>query len=77
MAEMALSGEEGVGTVAQLPPSRCVKKALISSRQTLKLFSTLSLTLTFYLIFHPFTHSTVTCRVFLATYQSRASKYKN
>jgi len=34
MAEMALSREEGVGTGAQLPPSKCVKKSLIS-RQTL------------------------------------------
>jgi len=24
---MALSGEEGVGTEAQFPPSKCVKKA--------------------------------------------------
>jgi len=46
MAEMVSSGEEGVGNGAQLPPSKCVKKALIS-RQTLAHLSTLDLTQTF------------------------------
>jgi len=36
---MALSGGEGVGNGAQLPPSKCVKKDLIA-RQTLGHFST-------------------------------------
>jgi len=43
VAEMALSGEEGVGIGAQLPPSQCVNKELIS-RQTLGHCSTLDLT---------------------------------
>ena len=43
---MDLSGEEGVGTGEQLPPSECVKNALIS-RQTLGHCSTLDLTQTF------------------------------
>jgi len=46
VAEMALSGEEGVGTGAQLTPSKCAQKALVS-RQTLRHFSTLDLTQTF------------------------------
>jgi len=36
----------GLGTGAQLPPKKCIKKALIS-RQTLRLFSALDLTQTF------------------------------
>jgi len=40
---MALSGEKGVGTGAQLPPSKCVEKDSIS-RQTLGNFSTLDFT---------------------------------
>jgi len=43
---MALSGEEGEGLGHNFPPSKCVKKALIS-RQTLGHFSTLDLTKTF------------------------------
>jgi len=46
VAEISLSGEEGVGTGEQLPPSKCVKKALIS-RQTLGLLNALDLTQTF------------------------------
>jgi len=46
MVEMALSGEEGVGTGHNCSPSKCVKKAMFS-RQTLGHFSTLDLTQTF------------------------------
>jgi len=44
--EISLSGEEGGGTGAQLPPNKCVKKSPIS-RQTLRLYSALDLTQTF------------------------------
>jgi len=60
---MALSGEERVGTGAQLPPNKCVEKALLS-RQTLGYFSTLDLTQTFEKTLHQFAHSTATCLVF-------------
>jgi len=75
---MALSGEEDVGTRAQLPPSKCVKQNLIS-RETLGYFITLDLTQIFEQTFHQTAHYTATCLVFYCrlAYQSRASKHKN
>jgi len=64
IAEMVLSGEEGVGTGEQLPPSKSVKKVPIS-RKTLEHFSTLDLTQTLDKTFHQCAHSTATCRVLL------------
>jgi len=55
--------ENRCGDWEKLPPSKCVKKAMIL-RITLRYFSTLDLTQIFEKTFHQFAHSTTTFLVF-------------
>jgi len=58
-----LSGVKGVRTGEQLPPSKCIEKAMVS-RITPRYFSTLGMTQIFEKTFHQFAPSTYAFPVF-------------